>query len=202
MRNFGGEPLSDEDLLAKFQAAPESGSGTAALDELLSRYHSRVAKWCFRYTGDTDTAADLAQDVLLRVYRNLDSFRGGSKFSTWLYTITRNHCLNEMKARSARPDGSSDALDFEIEDTTLPDVLADLQQKESLKMMRTLIDETLDETEKQVMTLHFAEEVSLDSVTRLLKLTNASGARAYVVSAKRKLNTAISRWKARQGRTS
>jgi len=50
-------------------------------------------------------------------------------------------------------------------------------------------------TEARVMTLHYAEELPLDAVTQLLKLDNASGAKAYIVSAKRKLARAVSRWK-------
>ena len=53
----------------------------------------------------------------------------------------------------------------------------------------------------KVMTLHYAEEVPLNAVTRLLNLENSSGAKAYIVSAKRKLSRAIERWKAREQRT-
>jgi RNA polymerase sigma-70 factor, ECF subfamily len=196
MPDLSGEALSDEDLLAKFRA----GAGAKWLDQLLGRYHTRVAKWCYRFTGDRESASDLAQDILLRAYRNLDSFRGDSKFSTWIYTVTRNHCLNEMKARKARVEQAADVLDFDIEDAAQPDVLANMERQESNKAMKTLIEETLDDTEKQVMTLHFVDEVGLDAVTRLLGLSNASGARAYVVSARRKLTSAVQRWKARQGR--
>jgi RNA polymerase sigma-70 factor, ECF subfamily len=196
MQNLQAEALSDEELLAKFR----SGQGVEWLDSLLGRYHTRVAKWCYRFTGDRESAADLAQDIFLRAYRNLESFRGDSRFSTWLYMVTRNHCLNEIKARATRPERSGDALDFEIEDPGQWNALADLERRESMEAMRTLIEETLSETEKRVMTLHFAEEVSLDAVTRILGLTNSSGAKAYVVSAKRKLNSAIERWKARQAR--
>ncbi len=194
------QELSDEELLAKYRAGQESGAGAKWLDQLLSRYHVRVAKWCYRFTGDRDSAADLAQDALLRVYRNLDSFRGDSKFSTWLYTVTRNHCVNEMKARSARVDQAAQVLDFDIEDAGHPDVLSGMERQQEIEAMRTLMEEALDETEKRVMTLHFAEEIGLEAVSRLLGLTNASGARAYVLSAKRKLNSAVQRWKARQGR--
>jgi hypothetical protein len=65
-------------------------------------------------------------------------------------------------------------------------------------LARQLINETLEETEKQVFTLHYAEEVPLDVITRMLKLENASGAKAYLVSAKRKLDRAVKRWSARQ----
>jgi hypothetical protein len=55
----------------------------------------------------------------------------------------------------------------------------------------------LTDIESQVFTLHYAEELPLDAITRLLKLENASGAKAYIVSAKRKLARAVERWKAR-----
>ena len=188
--------LSDEELLARFRAGQ-----TESLDQLFARYHTRVAVWCYRFTGDRESAGDLAQDIFLRAYRNLDSFRGDSKFSTWLYTVARNHCVNEMKARAARAEESLEMLELDIPDSGQPDVLTALERKQTVETMRGLLDDTLDSTEKQVMTLHFGQEVSLDAVTRLLGLTNASGARAYVVSAKRKLATAVQRWKARQGRS-
>ena len=77
-------------------------------------------------------------------------------------------------------------------------MLEALQREESLALMRTLMEENLDEMEKKVVALHFAQEISLDAVTRLLELDNPSGARAYIVSAKRKLAAAMQRWKARQ----
>ena len=194
------EELSDEELLAKFRGQQESGAGAKWLDQLLTRYHSRVATWCYRFTGDRESAADLAQDIFLRVYRNLDSFRGASKFSTWLYIIARNHCMNEMKARAARVDQAAEVLDFDIQEEGKPDALASLERREAIEAMRTLMEEALDDTEKRVMTMHFGEEISLEAVTRLLGLKNPSGARAYVVSAKRKLSSAVQRWKTRPGR--
>ena len=62
--------------------------------------------------------------------------------------------------------------------------------------VRKLLAETLDETEQAVFTLHYGEDVPLDAITRLLGLQNASGAKAHVVSAKRKLARAVQRWKA------
>src|SRR5947209_17208333 len=102
------QELSDEELVARFRADSGSARARASIDELFGRYHQRVAAWCFRFTGDAQSAGDLAQDIFLRAYRNLDSFRGEAKFSTWLFTVSRNHCVNEMKARSARPEEPAD----------------------------------------------------------------------------------------------
>ncbi len=192
------EPLSDEQLLAQYQSDSTSTAGVNSLDELFGRYHSRIATWCFRFTGDRNSAGDLAQDILLRAYRNLDSFRGASKFSTWLYTIARNHCLNEAKARSTRAHDAAEVLDFDLADRSTNSVLSQLEHDESVQAMRTLMEESLDDVERKVMVMHFGEDVTLESVSRLLGLNNPSGARAYVVSAKRKLASAVQRWNARQ----
>lgn len=189
--------LSDEDLLNQVRSARNRGEPEAKwIDELFQRYQSRVALWCYRFTGDRESAADLAQEIFLRVYRNLDSFQGSSKFSTWLYTVARNHCVNDMKSRRSQLHGASANLDFEVEDPAAFNVLAALEQEQSMQAVRSLIEENLDPMEKKVMVMHFAHGVGLASVSRLLGLTNASGARAYIVSAKRKLARARERWKA------
>jgi RNA polymerase sigma factor (sigma-70 family) len=189
--------VSDEDLIARSRLAELSGDRQREiLNELFSRYHSRVAVWCFRVTGDRNSAADLAQDILLKAHRNLDSWRGQAKFSTWLYTITRNHCINDLAAKSVRPEGASDSLDFDLSDSRSLRPDAQLAVEGEIRQMRELMKNTLDETEADVMTLHFGEEMTLDAVTRVLSLTNPSGAKAYIVSARRKLKAAIARMRA------
>jgi RNA polymerase sigma-70 factor (ECF subfamily) len=186
------EGPGDEELVAQTRIEGLSQSRRdEILNELFGRYHSRVAVWCLRVTGDRNTAADLAQDVLLKAWRNLDSWQGQAKFSTWMYSIMRNHCLNAQAAKSVRPEGASDSLDFDVSDRSpRPDKQA--ERNSEIRRMNELIGHTLDRTEAQVMTLHFGEEMTLDAITRLLSLKNASGAKAYIVSAKRKLRAALS----------
>ena len=62
--------------------------------------------------------------------------------------------------------------------------------------MKELMKKTLDDTEANVMTLHFGEEMTLGAITRLLSLTNPSGAKAYIVSARRKMSGAVARLRA------
>lgn len=187
--------LSDEELVARYRGSAGSPADRNSINELFERYQSRIATWCFRFTGDREDALDLAQGVFMKAYRHMDSFRGDSRFSTWLYSIARNHCINHMKSRPFEPADSSDAILSELPDPCTVDTGKDMDREESLRVMRRLMAENLDETENLVMKLHYAEELPLNSVTRLLGLTNASGAKAYVVSARRKLNTAIQRWR-------
>jgi RNA polymerase sigma factor (sigma-70 family) len=187
------ERLSDEKLVELYLSESGTPAAERLLNELFRRHHTRVASWCLRITGDVNSAADLAQEIFLKVFQRLASFQGNSKFTTWLYSITRNHCLDELRSKAARPQESSEDLLEDIVDLTVSDVSSVLEQRQSEDLLRQLIQLSLDKTEIEVMTLHYIDEIPLDSVTRLLDLTNRSGAKAYIVSARRKLKRAFAR---------
>lgn len=187
--------FSDEELITQFRAG--GSTSQRCLEELFSRHYRRVALWCFRYTGNRDSAGDLAQEVFIRVQRGLDSFGGNSKFTTWLYTVSRNVCLNHSNSRLTKPEVSSEAELRELADPSIPDFGMDLEQKQRLEQAQHWVREVLDETERKVFTLHYGEEMPIEAITRELRLTNPSGAKAYVVSARRKLHEAVRRWRAK-----
>lgn len=189
--------LSDEELISQSRAQAGSRSQPSCIDELFKRHQQRVALWCLRFTGDRESAADLAQDVMINAFRHLESFQNQSKFTTWLYVITRNHCMNHLKAGRGRFEVAAEDLLLEIPDLASENTDSRLARESTIAEARRLLHESLEETERQVFTLHFAEGMPLDAITRLLGLTNSSGAKAYVVSAKRKLETAVRRWRAR-----
>jgi RNA polymerase sigma-70 factor (ECF subfamily) len=191
--------FSDEELVYRYRAivGPQQEK---FLNELFERHRTRVAAWCYRMTGDVDAATDLAQEVFLKAFQNLESFRGQSKFTTWLYSIARNHCIDALKSRAAGPILAGEAALERVQDVGGGDLLVTMQRRETEEVVRRLMQESLDETEAKIMTLHYVHELPLDAVTRMLELTNPSGAKAYVVSARRKLTRAFSQWKEREGR--
>ncbi len=179
---------SDEFLLAAYrEASPDARR--AAADRLFARYYERVGRWCYRFTGDRESAADLAQDVFLKAYRHLDSFQGTSQFGTWLYSIARNESINRSK-RSGPPLTDSDEVLIQVP-TLEPDPEELATQSSSSRRLHLFLTTTLDETERTVFTLHYGDDMPLDAITRLLKLDNSSGAKAYIVSARRKLARAV-----------
>src|SRR5262245_51188357 len=95
---MGFEQLPDEELVTRYRVAADPHERDQFINELFRRNYVRVARWCLRFTTDRETAADLAQEILTKVYQNLNSFQGQSKFSTWLFSIARNHCLNAVRA--------------------------------------------------------------------------------------------------------
>jgi len=71
-----------------------------AFDVIVERHRRSVYQLCYRYVANHDDASDLAQDVFLRAFRGLKSFRGQSSLSTWLYRIAVNVCLNRVTAKA------------------------------------------------------------------------------------------------------
>jgi RNA polymerase sigma-70 factor, ECF subfamily len=77
---------------------PAPGDPVPSWEEIAERYGDTVFTMAYRLTGDRDEARDLAQDVFVRVYRNLDRYRPGT-FEGWLYRITKNLFLDRMRRR-------------------------------------------------------------------------------------------------------
>ena|SRR5437867_6270712 len=75
---------------------------TEAFAELVKRYQVMVHSLTFRMTGSMADAEDLAQDAFVQAYRRLGGFRGEAKFSSWLYRLTMNTCLNWQKRNQLR----------------------------------------------------------------------------------------------------
>jgi RNA polymerase sigma-70 factor (ECF subfamily) len=194
-RPAGRAPIADEELIARYRLAPQDDASRGFIDELFRRHHSRVVAWCYRLTGDRVNAVDLAQDVFVKAWTSLDTFRADSKFTTWLYVILRNRWRDELRARQARPREAPETEIADAEPFIANEALAALTAHDARTLVRRLMDGALDEMEQQVMTLHYAQEMTLDAITAALGLTNASGAKSYIVSARRKMNAAISRWK-------
>jgi RNA polymerase sigma-70 factor, ECF subfamily len=95
---------SDETLVARAAAGDDH-----AFEEIVERYQARVFRLACRLTSDTD-APDVLQETFLQVHRHLSSFRGESRFSTWLYRIAVNAGLMQRRANARRPTESLQAF--------------------------------------------------------------------------------------------
>src|SRR6478752_1577104 len=85
----------------------------AAFEELVEKYKQPVTNLIGRTLQDSTEAEDLAQNVFVQVFKSAHRYRVSAKFSTWLYTIARNLCLNEIRRRSRHP---ADSLEQEHPD--------------------------------------------------------------------------------------
>ncbi|MBO0953315.1 sigma-70 family RNA polymerase sigma factor [Fibrella sp. HMF5405] len=108
---------TDEALVADFLVTRHERPFTL----LYKRYCRKVYRSCLRLLGDPHQAQDQAQEIFIKVYARLDTFQGKAKFSTWLFTITRYHCLALLaKQRPTRLVTLSPDMEFWKRATSLP----------------------------------------------------------------------------------
>jgi RNA polymerase sigma-70 factor (ECF subfamily) len=182
--------FTDEELIDSYRTNREPATLEDTADELFRRHQLRITRWCYRFTHDRDQAADLSQEILLRAYRNLDKYRGDCRFSTWLYVIARNLCFTAVQKRASEPVWIAKSQSTELPDYGV-NVHEAFEMEQSRRSNWRFILETLDQIEARVMLLHYGQELSLSDVSRVLGLTNKSGAKAYIVRARRKLDAAM-----------
>ena len=98
----GSEP-SDDELVRRAR-----DDDVGALDALLRRYHDRIHLLCVRVCRDRQDADDATQEALIAIVRGLPRFDGRSAFATWVYRVTTNSCLDELRRRRRRPEPIAD----------------------------------------------------------------------------------------------
>lgn len=121
-------------------------------------------------------AQDLAQDALLTILKNIDEFRGESKFTTWAYRFAINMSLVEARRQRwknvslDRMLENSDLPDFQFEDKDSPDPDRSAQQQEIWEAVRDVIDHDLTERQRAVLTAIIFNDVPVDVVTKEYKM--------------------------------
>ncbi len=182
--------LSDTLLMTVLTTPLSQQSFDSLFEEVFNRYHKRVRRWCYRVTKNRDRALDLAQEVFFKEFRSIHAFRGDSQLSTWLYVITRNHCLNTVKKWKTEPDDQGLECALFIVRASNDNVQLALEQDQSYQHLLRFLNSTLTPMEVRVMILHYVHDLTLPDITRRLMLSNRSGAKSYIVSARRKLKFA------------
>ena len=88
------EPRTDDALLARLRAGDET-----AVRDMAETYGSKIYQLAFRYLRNKEDAEEVTQDVLLKVYRKIDAFRGDSALSSWIYRITFNTAMSRLRTQ-------------------------------------------------------------------------------------------------------
>jgi RNA polymerase sigma-70 factor (ECF subfamily) len=128
---------------------------TEAYGDLVREYHKRVMGYCLSMLNNHTEAEEAAQDIFIKAYRALDKFKGDSAFSTWLYRITANHCLDVLRKRARRKTVSLDAL-VESEGDRIQHLFSVSDRTPSLLENREMVDKilsTLPEDYRAILTL-------------------------------------------------
>lgn len=157
-------------LIQKAQKGDTNAFGT-----LVASYEKFIFNVACKMFSNSEDASDIAQEALIKAYKNIDKFDFNSSFSTWLYRITVNACIDEMRRRKGRESISIDAEDEEsglalqIEDTSLG-AEERVIQNETVSEVRAAIDK-LSEEHKTVIILRDLQDMTYEQVAQTLDLS-------------------------------
>ncbi|MDZ7263892.1 MAG: RNA polymerase sigma factor [candidate division KSB1 bacterium] len=149
-----------------------------AFRTLVERHKLTVLNLCLRFTGNRDDAEDLAQDVFIRVYQAAPRYEIRAAFTTWLYRIAVNVCLNHQRRKKIlnffslnNRHSSSGAVENHLPELVLPQRPdSDLERKELQQLVQNAI-ESLPENQKSVLILHRYHDLSYQQIATVLQTT-------------------------------
>lgn len=163
--------VSDEQLVTQTLRGDRQ-----AFEELVIRYQTKVYSLTYRFMGNEEDAYDMAQEAFIKAYRSLPSFKHNSSFGTWLYRVTANVCLDEIRRRKRRivplsldeplAAGDGDEIEKEIPDQSLTaDIL--YEQKEFSEYIQHILNELKPE-HRMVIVLRDIMDLSYDEIAKVL----------------------------------
>ena len=161
--------LTDEELIIGFQRGDRD-----SFNHLVNRYKDKLTNFIYRFTSDIDSAEDLAQDTLLKVYIKKDSYKEIAKFSTWIYTIASNLAKTELRKIKRRQTYSESALSTDDRKFVMhrPDEQS-FEDIEDTSVSGTILEKSLmelDDEFKNIIILRDIQELSYDEIGKILQI--------------------------------
>ena len=139
-----------------------------AYSALVERYQNYVFTISLRYVKARGDAEEVSQDVFVKAYRSLADFKGQSKFSTWLYTITTTTCITFLRKKKLEIHSLDNDKVFEVADSVDSGMRANqIEQKSKVNMVNEAI-KMLSADDAQVITLFYKGEQTLEEIAQIL----------------------------------
>jgi RNA polymerase sigma factor (sigma-70 family) len=137
---------------------------------LLEKYQNYVFTLVLRFTENREDAEEIAQDVFVKAYRSLADFRGDSKFSTWLFTITRTTCLSFLRKKKLDTqslDNERTGIQVENRESGFN---ANLVEQKSKHAMLNRAIAMLSPDDAQVLNLFYKGDQTLEEIGKIMRL--------------------------------
>ncbi len=158
---------------------------TSAFAVLVDRYKDLVFTLSLKMLKDREEAEEVSQDTFVKIYKSLSKFNGESKFSTWIYKVAFNTCLDRLKKnKRLQPVVDLDAL-AEQESISFMNVLDSIEQKERKQMIQDCLH-SLPGEDGFLLTLYYFEEQSLDEIAKIIGI-NPNNVKIRLYRSRKKL---------------
>jgi len=174
---------SDEELA---RAIAEQGA-EAACAEIFRRYQKKIYLWCFNYTHEVEEAVDCTQEIFIKIFQNIAGFAGRSRFSTWVYSVVRNHCLTMLSRQRDKWRQRLVPLDeHDVAGASSGEFFQAEGLEQDLERILAAASERMYPQELEAFVLHYREGMTVNEITRILGCENITGARTLIQNARRK----------------
>jgi len=167
--------MTDRDLIEGL-----SGRDRTAINYLVNAYQKKVIKTAFYFIGNLEDAEDLSQEIFLEIIKSIDSFRGTSSFSTWIYRITVNRSINVIRKNRRRKIFSNIENFFQIsgepdENTGKePSEYCDpMDEKETGECLNSAVNQ-LSDNQRIAFVLNKYEELTYKEIADIMNLSVSS----------------------------
>ena len=163
------EELRDEELMEMF-----CSGRTEAFQVLFDKYKNRIFRFIYgAYEKNPSQVEDYTQEVFLRVIKKRDTFNPAMRFSTWLFTIARNYCLNQIRAKSANLEVQVESMDRLMYSKPGSDASEKLLDKELGALIRRSVAR-LPENLRAVFVLREIDGLSHGEISEILNLRESN----------------------------
>lgn len=157
-----------------------------AYAQIINKYKNPLYATILRMTGNQQDAADLVQEAFIKIYRQLEKFDGKGSFSSWLYRVAINHCMDEFRKKSYKIK-QVEINEADLLDAHHPEVI--FLKKEKNRQLEKLIS-GLPEDERMILLLRYVNEQSYKEISEFMDLSLAT-VRNKLHRAKKKLREMI-----------
>ena len=149
----------------------------SAFEELVKRYEKRVYAIALRSSASPEDAADITQEVFLKAWRSMESFRGDSGFSTWLFRITMNLCVDHARHKQTQSQTQSLVQGEEDEERPIPDPAPTpeehLDNSELGRELAAALDEVSEE-HRRIVLLRDVSGMSYTEIAEVLEISEGT----------------------------
>jgi RNA polymerase sigma-70 factor (ECF subfamily) len=153
---------------------------------IVEKYQDVVFSIALKVLRNCDDAEEMAQESFIKAYKSLHTFKGKSKFSTWLYRITYNNCISEIRKRKMHFTSTDD---IEVRDDESEINLDGIPEENRAKYVKAAL-EKLPEEEYTLVLLYYFEDQSIEEISKVTGLTD-SNTKVKLHRARKKLYTIL-----------
>lgn len=156
--------LTDEQLVAHFIETQKN----LYFEQLYDRYCDKVYRKCLSFVKDDAKAEDFTHDIFLKLVLNLASYKETAKFSTWLYSITYNYCIDQTRVSKKYAEVGLDD-NFDLSDDDNDSEIAELEAQQLNKALKQILPE-----EKTILMMKYQDDLSIKEISNSLDISESA----------------------------